>query len=210
MTRPGRHARPSSEALRASARGAVRRAPGSPRARRLRHPASLALGLLVACSSGTQVVPLRSNRPGVAQYRIQCVKHIDRCRAAAAEACGGAYQVVHTSGHRVEPKRIDTGPGPSSTGPSLARPSWAGEMVIECAERAAPDRALPAPAPPPAPERACVPGVTQLCLGPAACRGAQACLPDGQGFGPCDCGSVEVPEEPEPPTLDAGAAPAEP
>ncbi len=36
---------------------------------------------------------------------------------------------------------------------------------------------------------ACVPGSTQLCHGPAACQGAQACLPDGSGFDRCDCGT---------------------
>jgi hypothetical protein len=37
--------------------------------------------------------------------------------------------------------------------------------------------------------RPCVPGTTQACVGPAACAGGQACLPDGSGFGQCDCGS---------------------
>jgi|HubBroStandDraft_1064217.scaffolds.fasta_scaffold02840_6 hypothetical protein len=36
---------------------------------------------------------------------------------------------------------------------------------------------------------ACLPGVTQMCLGPGACRGAQSCLTDGSGFGACDCGT---------------------
>jgi hypothetical protein len=36
---------------------------------------------------------------------------------------------------------------------------------------------------------ACVPGVTQTCAGPGACRGAQSCLADGSGFGACDCGT---------------------
>ncbi|HEX6278088.1 MAG TPA: hypothetical protein VFZ53_33820 [Polyangiaceae bacterium] len=37
--------------------------------------------------------------------------------------------------------------------------------------------------------RACVPGATQACVGPAACAGGQSCLPDGSGFGQCDCGA---------------------
>jgi hypothetical protein len=47
------------------------------------------------------------------------------------------------------------------------------------------------PPSPPAtvPARACVPGATQACVGPAACSGGQACLADGSGFGPCDCGA---------------------
>lgn len=35
----------------------------------------------------------------------------------------------------------------------------------------------------------CVPGTTQACVGPAACSGGQSCLPDGSGFGSCDCGA---------------------
>lgn len=37
--------------------------------------------------------------------------------------------------------------------------------------------------------RTCTPGATEACVGPAACSGGQACLPDGSGFGPCDCGA---------------------
>ena len=35
----------------------------------------------------------------------------------------------------------------------------------------------------------CVPGATQACVGVAACAGGQACLADGSGYGPCDCGA---------------------
>ena len=34
----------------------------------------------------------------------------------------------------------------------------------------------------------CVPNETQLCNGPGACQGAQACRADGSGWEPCDCG----------------------
>lgn len=36
--------------------------------------------------------------------------------------------------------------------------------------------------------KACVAGQTRECVGPAACKGGQACLPDGSGYGACDCG----------------------
>jgi hypothetical protein len=36
---------------------------------------------------------------------------------------------------------------------------------------------------------ACIDGDTRECLGPAACKGAQACKPDGSGFEPCTCGT---------------------
>lgn len=37
-------------------------------------------------------------------------------------------------------------------------------------------------------EQICVPGTTQECYGPGACKGGQSCLDDGSGFSDCDCG----------------------
>ncbi len=34
----------------------------------------------------------------------------------------------------------------------------------------------------------CVPNETRICYGPGACEGGQACMADGSGWGPCDCG----------------------
>ncbi len=48
----------------------------------------------------------------------------------------------------------------------------------------------------------CLPGETQECVGPGACRGGQRCIDSGSGFSPCDCGaqgsssSVPLPAEP--------------
>lgn len=36
----------------------------------------------------------------------------------------------------------------------------------------------------------CSTGETRTCVGPGACQGGQSCLPDGSGFGPCDCGAA--------------------
>ena len=36
-------------------------------------------------------------------------------------------------------------------------------------------------------ERACVPQETRLCAGVGRCEGVEACLPDGSGYGECDC-----------------------
>jgi hypothetical protein len=52
--------------------------------------------------------------------------------------------------------------------------------------------AVPTAAPPPPVDpsgRVCAPGATQMCYGPAACQGAQQCVPDGSAWGACDCGS---------------------
>jgi hypothetical protein len=53
----------------------------------------------------------------------------------------------------------------------------------------APPTALPA-APP---SRACAPGASQACVGPAGCKGGQVCAPDGAAFGVCDCGPAPAP-----------------
>jgi hypothetical protein len=52
-----------------------------------------------------------------------------------------------------------------------------------------------------APGRVCAGGDTRACVGSAGCAGGQSCLPDGSGFGACDCG-------PAPPSV--APAPASP
>jgi len=120
--------------------------------------------------------------------------------------CNGAYEVLAHAGVPIEPARVSSAPGPRSTGSRYQHPDWVGELVVACATPGAEPRALesavvapPAPASArlPLPDQLCIPGVTQLCLGPAACRGAQACLADGRGYGPCDCGTAA--------TSDAGS-----
>jgi hypothetical protein len=78
------------------------------------------------------------------------------------------------------------------------------ELSIACADRrgdlpkvltinttlAAPPSTPAEPAPAKAPVSACTPGITQRCVGAGACAGGQACLADGSGFAPCDCGGA--------------------
>jgi hypothetical protein len=57
----------------------------------------------------------------------------------------------------------------------------------------------------------CTRGQTRECVGPGACKGGQACLPDGSGFGACDCGPVTPSPAPAPPEPSApGPAAVEP
>jgi hypothetical protein len=51
-------------------------------------------------------------------------------------------------------------------------------------------KAAKAPAAPTLPPRpaGCTPGSTQACVGPGGCKGGQACVADGSGYSPCDCG----------------------
>ena len=107
-------------------------------------------------------------------------------------------------------------PSPATSVPPPASPSPAASAALPAAGSVAPaPAASTTPAVPPLPaggSRLCVPGVTQRCYGPGACAGAQACLPDGSGFGPCDCGS-KVPDAngssagaSPPPKSDGGGA----
>lgn len=129
-------------------------------------------------------------------YSINCRSAIHHCREKAEELCGDEYQVLQSAGTNIEPPRVSSAPGPRSTASRYQRPDWVGELVVACGSSAAdaestaePSSAPPDLVPSPGPAQLCVPGITQLCLGPAACRGAQACLADGRGYGPCDCGS---------------------
>jgi hypothetical protein len=63
------------------------------------------------------------------------------------------------------------------------------ERETELPAPPAPAAPPPAPPAPPAP-RACVPGSTQACVGPAGCSGGQACAADGTRFDPCNCGNA--------------------
>jgi hypothetical protein len=38
----------------------------------------------------------------------------------------------------------------------------------------------------------CVPGATQVCVGPGACVGGQSCRGDGKGYDPCVCGAPDA------------------
>jgi hypothetical protein len=164
----------------------------------------LAATLFAACSRGARAVRLPSE-PGSDVYRITCRSAIAPCREKASVLCNGEYEVLENAGTPIEPPRVSSAPGPRSTGSRYQRPDWLGEIVVACA---APERApreasstatistatRPIASAPlarvPAPDQLCIPGVTQLCLGPAACRGAQGCLADGRGYGPCDCGAA--------------------
>ncbi|HTV22372.1 MAG TPA: hypothetical protein VMG12_26975, partial [Polyangiaceae bacterium] len=134
-------------------------------------------------------------------YRINCEGSITACRDEANEVCSGRYEVLESSGAPIEPERVTSAPGPASTGPRYQRKKWVGQMVVACGASGSPANVAsePAPAAPaqrapavPAPDRVCVPGVTQECLGPGACRGAQACSADGNGYEPCDCGNAST------------------
>jgi len=71
-----------------------------------------------------------------------------------------------------------------------AAPAASGAVALTGAPRPASTSAAPIAEGPAV--RTCVPGATQACVGPAACSGGQSCLPDGSGFGACDCGTAKT------------------
>jgi hypothetical protein len=174
-------------------------------------PTVTALALALGCS-GAQAYRLN---PGATpeQFRIVCSQSFVSCRLEAKQLCGDEFRVVEESSNKPPAKPVESS-GVSSTAPSQGVVNWRGEWVVRCGRQLPPVRlvrpvspaAKPAPtaaaiAPAPAaidpapssaqgPARVCVPGVTQACLGPGACSGAQACLPSGDGFGVCDCGTT--------------------
>ena len=173
-----------------------------------------ALGL-PGCGASTQTFRLNPEQEPE-QYRVTCAKRFRLCELEAEKVCGGEYVELERLSNRPEMPTFEQS-DVSSTGPSMGLPDWKGELTIRCGRDApalplvrsqpVPEATtLPAPAPEVRAESVCIPGETQACLGPGACSGAQACLAQGQGFGPCDCGdapttssSTEEPLQSEPP-----------
>lgn len=147
---------------------------------RLRWSVLLALGSM-ACGS-----PMKAQRLSDGTWKVTCKSSLEECSRRAPEVCGEADHRIVGGGS--ENKLYGTPGNQVSVGRS--------EVIVAC------DAAPGSPgAPPPAEStRVCTPGSTLRCFGPGACSGGQACLPDGSGFGPCDCGPAAPPAP-----LDAGA-----
>jgi hypothetical protein len=166
---------------------------------RLPHCVSIAL---IGCSAAGADVKLDRLSDGT--FKLRCPSSLAFCVKKAEDICkdrgflllGGASR--HTRyGHPGGESQVET---------------RSGELVVKCAR---PDFELPAPrdaaSAAPVPEdartkvpvgqsvssersaRACTPGKAERCVGPGACAGGQACLADGSGFGPCDCGNAQAP-----------------
>lgn len=186
------------------------------RAPRVALALSVAGAFLMGCSREARAVRLRARNPSEEIYRIDCGNDIGTCEAAALKSCAGSYTVLESRGGVLEPKRMSSAPGPRSLGPRYRRSKWRGQMVVVCGKASAGTGALVSSDPPPKlaappaalpPGKACIPGTTQACLGPGACRGAQACTASGESFGSCDCGGNSTSTRSGiPPEVDPGAA----
>lgn len=158
----------------------------------------LGLLLLIGCSrAGVQTTRLPDGTREVrCEHRLwRCLQHVDDyCKGGSVEVirAGEEHLVFGSQASAVEGHRSH----------AVLRCLKPGEKLPEAPLAAEPlpptpptEASPPAPAPPapPSPARACVPGATQACVGTAACAGGQSCLPDGSGFGPCDCGGAPAP-----------------
>jgi hypothetical protein len=172
----------------------------------------LSLGLLTlslaACAPAAQAYRLNPGQTPE-QFRITCKKRFLNCEQQVKPLCGSEFQITERHSNKPEQPLVSES-DLSSTGPRKGPVDWEGELVVVCGHELPPLRLVrtegdqtvsegtlvggqPAAASTPlapAPQAAtvCVPGVTQACLGPGACSGAQACLESGAGFGACDCG----------------------
>jgi hypothetical protein len=130
-------------------------------------------------------------------YRVDCKEPLARCVTAFEGTCPHGYELLQ--GH--EYKQFygpDAFNQPVVTSEAVARCRKPGKSTAEATASGSGGAALKSSA------SACVPGATQTCVGPGACRGGQQCLADGTAFGPCDCG----PPAPAAPTSPAAAADA--
>ena len=155
---------------------------------------ALLCGLLItACA---HVSGYRAQPQPDGSYRLDCRDHLTRCLTALEEVCRQGYEIVQAREDvRYAGPREFTEPTIASVASARCRtpaPVLGGKpppsvpALVDAADAATP-----------APPRACFPGATQACVGPAACKGGQQCHPDGAAFGPCDCGGVPMPPPPD-------------
>lgn len=148
-------------------------------------------------------------------FRLKCQTPLPRCLERAEGICrGNRYTVLravdnhnYTGASGVAENEFRSSEALLRCG-SRGKALWGAEA--DPMAQAAPPSA--APGQPIADVRAgaCVPGVTQVCTGRAACRGGQSCLPNGSGFSPCDCGTETIEGQPRPSTDAPAIAPPPP
>jgi hypothetical protein len=147
---------------------------------------------------------------GFVQMQTLEVQHGSGCGLYGTKGnFDGAYALLRDEGHKIgaDYVQIMTVQEPYSDG-ACAHQEYRMTGVAYRRGSGAAKQAPPAPAQASA-ARACVPGATQACLGPGACKGAQACREDGSGFAACDCGTAAHtgPEPGSAPAPSASAAP---
>ena len=152
--------------------------------------------LALACSHMSPAVPRKQDD---GSYRVDCKDSLTRCLTAFEGACPQGYEILHAHESR-QFYGPDAYNQPVVTSEAVARCRKPGKSTAEGTSSGAGGAA------PKSGSSTCVPGATQTCVGPGACRGGQQCLADGAAFGPCDCGGAAALPAPTSPALapDAG------
>ena len=153
------------------------------------------LALLAACSPPE----VQSQRLKDGSWSFVCQLPMDACVRHAQEKCN--LQRYHISEGSSETQLRDS--------PPFERAYHVSRLNFVCTDDAqhpllslggSDNSVAPKSGAEPAPavSRVCARGETRTCVGAAACKGGQACLPDGSGFAACDCG----PATPAAPTAE--------
>lgn len=149
--------------------------------------------LLTACGASE----FQSQKLADGSYTFKCELAMDECIRRAQDTCRNQrYRILEgTSETRLR------------DAPPFERAYHTSRLHLICTDDGAnvllkvgseaPEKPKPAPG--------CAVGETRACIGAGACKGGQACLPDGSGFGSCDCGNAEPPVAAEP-----GSTPPDP
>jgi hypothetical protein len=163
------------------------------------------VSLLLSTACGANEIEQQRLQDG--SLKITCQLSMDECLRRVQDQCKNQRYRIHegTSETRLR------------DAPPFERAYHTSRLHLTCNDDGADvllsiDSAKPKP-PSSAPKATvCSTGQTRECVGAAACKGGQACLPDGSGFGPCDCGD-QTPKAPasaaDPATSAPATAPAE-
>ena len=156
--------------------------------------------LLIACGASE----FQSQKLADGSYTFKCELAMDECVRRAQEKCKNQrYRILEgTSETRLR------------DAPPFERAYHTSRLRLVCTDDGANvllsvDTQKAADAQGEKSDRACAIGETRACVGAGACKGGQACLADGSGFGSCDCGSA-VPVTPEPASTTAPATTSPP
>lgn len=156
------------------------------------------LGLLslTACAAG----PVEQTRLKDGSVEVTCQLAMDECLRRVQTQCPNLrYRILSGTS---ETRLRDAPPYERSYHTSRVRLICSNDGAI-VAHSADEPKTETAEAPPPK-ARSCSVGQTRVCVGAGACQGGQTCLPDGSGFGACDCGNnaappaSRAPEQPAP------------
>lgn len=166
-------------------------------------PLWLILGALLACGGAAPEAKLADGAEGVKLGKADAPPgaiEIGPVEATHGHGCGmygeegnfeGAYALLRNEGARVDADyvQIMTATEPYSDGKcghNEYKLTGVAYKVPTAIEPTQPSGAANRD------QRSCVPGSTQACLGPGACKGAQACRDDGLSFEKCDCGGAST------------------